>query len=896
MAKSDPTKTPAMRQFTAFKEKHPECVLFFRMGDFYEMFFEDATLCHKVLGITLTERTKGVPMAGVPYHAVEGYLRKMVDMGYRVAVADQVQDPKEAKGLVDRAVTRVVTPGTLVDDDLLDDSQTNHVATVMFTGMGDDSPGCLAVAEISTGTFELFDALDADSLASQAARIGIDELLYVETATGEAPPRVTNLARTVDCKTLTGRPSWHFRDAEAFEILLRHFKVITLTGFGLSDDDPAIGAAGALLRYLLETQSTNETDSPTTRLAHIRPPHRRPINDHLILDAVSLRSLEVERTMQQGDVTGSLLGVMQHAVTPMGKRLLRQWLCFPLRDIDRIEQRQRVVGAYVDDRNLTDQFKDTISHVNDVARISARLAMRRSTPRDLVALGRSVTLIDDLINLLEARPAFASAREQFQSVYNRLAPLAKEIVETCVDHPPAHMREGGLIRDGVDAQLDEARLLQRDANNWLAQYQQTLIKETGIQSLKVGYNKVFGYYIEVTRLHSEKVPDTFSRKQTLKNAERYITPPLKEFETKVLHAEERAIQREQDLFANLCATAAECSDSLSIYADTIARLDVLACFADLAVRRGYTQPQLVPEPVLSIKAGRHPVLDEYLPDPFVPNDLILGHVQNDEDNNQATLALITGPNMAGKSTYIRQTALLTLLAHTGSYIPAESAIIGLTDRIFTRIGASDELHAGRSTFMVEMTETANILHHATPQSLVILDEIGRGTSTLDGLSLAWAVAEQLADITSRTLFATHYHELTAIADRLPAVKNLHVTIREWADEIIFVYRILPGPTDRSYGIHVAKIAGLPSMAVRRADELLENLEVQTGKLDTESIPDASESINTTPPGSQLALFTEYLPHPVVDELSRVDLDHVSPIEAMRILQSLQGKLRGDRNL
>lgn len=887
-----------MRQYVAFKKQHPECVLFFRMGDFYEMFYEDALLCHKVLGITLTERTKGVPMAGVPYHSVEPYLRKMIEQGYRVAVADQVQDPREAKGVVDRAVTRVVTPGTLVDDTLLDDAQTNHIAAVLFTDVGDNSGGCLAVAELSTGTFELVDAPSLDALAGEAARFGIDELLYADTATGEAPDRVKALAEAASCTALTGRASWHFRHAESLEALTAHYGVKTLAGFGLDDqEEPAVGAAGALIRYLTETQSGHSSDSAQRLFHHIRPPHRRSTGEWMTLDATSLRSLEIERTFHSGTTAGSLLGVMQGCRTPMGKRLLRNWLCFPLRDLQQIRTRQRAVGAFVEDRDLADHFNSLAGSVQDVARIAGRLALGRAYPRDLVALGKSTSLINDLVTLLESRPAFDTSWAALNEVQMTLSALAEQITTMCVERPPAHMREGGLIRDGVDAKLDEARTLQTDAGTWLATYQQTLVKETGIPSLKVGYNKVFGYYIEVTHAHTDRVPDGFSRKQTLKNAERYITPPLKEFESKILNAEQRAIEREQELFAQLCRAAAEHIESLNTFAATVAELDVLSCFAEHAVRRKYVCPEIVAEPVIHIVGGRHPVLDIVLSDPFVPNDSALAGSGNGTDDTPASLALITGPNMAGKSTYIRQVALLTLLAHTGSYIPADSATIGLTDRIFTRIGASDELHAGRSTFMVEMTETANILHHATAHSLVILDEIGRGTSTLDGLSLAWAIAEQLAEIGCRSLFATHYHELTAIADRLPHVCNLHVTVREWDDQIIFVYRILPGRTDKSYGIHVAKIAGLPTAAIRRANELLESLEVQSAAgadVDASAIPESATG--SQPPISasgQLSLFTEYVRHPVLDDLESAPLDDLTPVQAFDLLRKLKRRLDSD---
>jgi len=909
MAASDPADTPAMRQYLAFKKQHPECVLFFRMGDFYEMFFDDALLCHKVLGITLTERTKGVPMAGVPYHAVENYLRRMIEMGYRVAVADQVQDPKEAKGVVDRAVTRVLTAGTLVDETLLDDARSNHVAAVCFTDVGDDSPAVLALAELSTGSFEIID-IAAGALADEVNRLGVDELLYSETATGEAPPRVAAVRAIRPC-ALTGRPSWHFRHSDALETLRSHYGVATLAGFGLSDDDAGLAPAGALLRYLSETQGggdsaakrhkshkedLSEPSEPfcgqsTGRLAHIRPPIRRALTQYLTIDATSLHSLEVERTMRSGETDGSLLGVFaRHVRSPMGKRLLREWLCFPLRDVEAISARQQAVQGFVEDREIARRLGERLGAMNDVARIAGRLNMGRATPRDLVALGRSIADIDDLHLLISTSRSLESFGLALDALREDLGALGKSIVERCVEAPPNHMREGNLIRDGVDTQLDECRGLTKNANDWLAHYQKKLIEQTGINSLKVGYNRVFGYYIEVTSVHSSRVPDTFSRKQTLKNAERYITPELKDYESRILTARDRAIDREQLLFAQMCREAAGHSAALAKFAQIIAQLDVLRGFAEQAVRGRYARPTIVEQPCIDVVAGRHPVLDEILKDRFVPNDCRLGTAApgdgGDGASRAATLALITGPNMAGKSTYIRQIAIITLLAHTGSFVPAESATIGLTDRLFTRIGASDELHAGRSTFMVEMTETANILHHATDRSLVILDEIGRGTSTLDGLSLAWAIAEQLARAKARTLFATHYHELTAIADQDESVCNLHVAVREWADEIIFLYRIVPGRTDRSYGIHVAKIAGLPSSVVQRALGLLDTLEVHTEGGNGKLRPPAAPS-KPTRGDAQLHLFTEYVSSPVLEELRKLNLDGLTPMQAFDALRRLR---------
>ena len=865
--------TPAMRQYARFKAQHPDCVLFFRMGDFYEMFHEDAVLAHRTLGITLTQRTRGVPMAGVPYHAVESYLRRMIDAGYRVAVCDQIQDAAEARGVVDRAVTRVLTPGTLVDEALLDEGRANRVVAIDLIG-GDPPAAVLGVIELSTGTFELLD-VPPEAVLDEVVRIAPTELLYAETSDGDVPATIESIRQVLGV-ALTPRPPWTFRIAEARECLQEHFGVTTLDGFGIADDDPAVVVAGGLLRYLLETQAPG-TDSRHA-LGHLRPPRRRTVHDFVTLDAATLHNLEIEKTIRSGSTAGSVISNFGRCRTSMGKRCLREWLCYPLRDLAPIEARQAVVALLVDDGTLADNLGSRIAAVQDVARIVGRVALGRATPRDVVALGASARQAPELDDLLSGSPAFAATRRRLESIIEPLGALAASIGRQCVEEPPAHLREGGLFREGADPELDEALALQRNAHGWLAEYQKSLIDETGIKSLKVGYNKVFGYYIEITHAHTDKAPPAFTRKQTLKNAERYITPELKVHEDRVTTARARAIEREKALFESLCGDVAQHTAALGEYGDIVAELDVLLCFAQVARRRGYCRPTLVTEPCLDIRQGRHPVLDESLGERFVPNDCAMGCRQ---DGAQATLALITGPNMAGKSTYIRQVALITLLAHTGSFVPALEASIGLTDRIFTRVGAADELHTGRSTFMVEMTETANILHHATDRSLVILDEIGRGTSTLDGLSLAWAIAEALADRGCRTLFATHYHELTSLAEDHRTIRNLHVSVREWGQEIIFLYRILPGRTDRSYGIHVAKIAGLPRATVERAAELLETLSVQTQE-------PARRSPGTA---GQMSLFTEYLQHPVLQRLREMDLTALTPLEAFDALRSLQDTAR-----
>ena len=886
-----------MRQYFRFKRKHPDCLLMFRMGDFYEMFDDDAVAASRALGLTLTERTAGVPMAGMPHHQLEPYVRRLIAQGFRVAVADQIQDPREAKGVVERAVTRVFTPGTLVDDELLAEGGATRLAAIA-PGSGEGSHS-LAAVDVSTGAFTLFACRQAE-LADALLRRAVGEVLFPDEHALREP-----IERAIEAAGASGtpRPGWQFRAGEAEEAVRGVFGVASLSGFGIDQGDPAIIAAGAIVRYLQETQTpgAGSGDGLHARasLIHLRPPVRERDEDACVLDATSLRALEVERTIRGGETAGSLLGIFagkDGCRTAMGKRLLREWLRRPSGRLDTIQARQRCVSALVEDRTLASTLAGALGPVQDVSRIAARLALGRASPRDVAGLGDSLSRLDALRDAVDGTPAFVEQHSRLGEIREDLSPLAERISSTCVERPPAHLREGGLVRDGVDAELDEARSLERDAGAWLAEYQAGLIAEHKLPNLKVGFNRVFGYYIELPAAQSVRAPDIFTRKQTLKNAERYITPELKEHESKVMSAQSRALERERRIFDELCAASVEQIPTIHRFADVVARLDALVCFADKASRRGWVRPEIVQRPVLDITAGRHPVLDELLGDGFVPNDVALG-VEGD-GSSAASVALITGPNMAGKSTFIRQSALLVLLAHAGSFIPAERAVIGLTDRIFTRVGADDALHSGQSTFMVEMTETASILNNATERSLIVLDEIGRGTSTLDGLSLAWAIVEYLAEATERrsdgatkggegkkragprVLFATHYHELTELEERLPGrVKNLHVAVREWGDEIIFVHRIRPGRTDRSYGVHVAKLAGVPEAVTTRAREVLESLEVHHAS------PDASAV--TAPASEQLALFTQPNPHPAVDELREVKLESITPMEAFDKLRRLK---------
>ncbi|MFG0284928.1 MAG: DNA mismatch repair protein MutS [Phycisphaerales bacterium JB039] len=951
---ADPRHTPAMRQYHRFKERYPGHVLLFRMGDFYEMFDDDAVTVSKALGLTLTERTAGVPMAGVPYHQLEVYAARLIRAGFRVAIAEQTQDPKDAKGVVDRAVTRVLTPGTLVDDGLLTEDAAVALGAIWVAphsvggsrgsresqGSGADAPGDgipprsggvprrgvprrlgMATLDVSTGDVRVLDCA-CEALADELARHGVTELLVPDDLDGALGATLDGALERTRCAR-TERPSWQFRAAEAMEAIRRQYGVAGVEGFGLAPDDPAIPALGAVLRYLRETQAADE-DGPQDRsklgpaptLAHVRPPRREAPGNRLTLDAVSLRALEVERTIRSGALEGSLLGEMlgagrsQGCRTAMGRRLVADWLRRPLADLREIRSRHRRVATLVADERTARALGEALADVQDVARIAGRIAVGRALPRDVVGLGASLGKLGAIREAIEGADAFAPSVKALGAVEKKLAPLGEQIRGMCVEQPPAKIRDGGLIREGIDPELDEARSLQRDAGSWLARYQGELIERLGIAQLRVGFNKIFGYYIELSsaqaRAAEAKLREAaMMRKQTLKNAERFITPELKEFEDKVTHAEERALERERVLFEGLCAAASALCGPISAFADAVAELDGLACFAARARQRGWVEPEMVTQPALKIAAGRHPTLERTLGDGFVPNDVELGG-----DEHPQRLALITGPNMAGKSTYIRTAALIALLAHAGSFVPAQSATIGLCDRIFTRVGADDALHAGQSTFMMEMTETAAILNGASDKSLVILDEIGRGTSTLDGLSLAWAVVEFLSgELGSeenarapadgvgqdsdpagagapkrrrsrpRTLFATHYHELTDLEDRLPKrVRNLHVSVREWGEEIIFLHRILPGRTDQSYGVHVARLAGVPAPVVARAREVLASLDVSHhgagGK--------ASQAQELT----QLPLFGMGA-HPAVGELREIKLDSLTPLQAFDILRRLR---------
>jgi DNA mismatch repair protein MutS len=864
--------TPAMRQYQQFKAQYPQYILFFRMGDFYEMFWEDARTANRVLGVTLTSRSRGgldaedaIPMAGVPFHAVDSYLRRMIAAGYKVAICEQMEDPAAAKGVIRRDVTRLMTPGTLTDEPLLESGADNFLAAVAFavTRSGGYRAG-LAWVELSTGHCRATSGSEAQIL-EQLARLSPAEVLVPELATGQ-PHDVSKRLAAAGMKSVTPRPGWQFTPHHAREEIARQWKVATAAGFGFEDDDPALQAAAAVLSYLAETQKSS--------LEHLRPLQRHIVEAHLAIDPATWRSLEVERTVRSGGTEGSLFAAIKRTLTAMGTRLLRQWLRSPLRDVTAIRARQDAVAGLIESPAVLKPVRQALENTCDIERVLARLSVNRAFPRDVAALGKCLASMPQLLALLRGLPRPDETSAALLATEDFCREQAAYINAAIQPEPAQHLREGGVIAEGFDAELDRLRSIESDSTKWLREYQARLIGESGIATLKVGYNKVFGFYIEVTDAHRDKVPANWTRKQTVKNAERYITQELKGFENDTLTARDRAITLEQTLFEKVRQTLLPLTAQFQSLADALARLDVLASLALLAIDRRYCRPDLADSRVFEIVDGRHPVLEQQLGSEFVANDVKLG-----EDDS---LLLITGPNMAGKSTYIRQVALIAILAHIGSFVPAKSATIGAVDRLYARIGASDEIHAGQSTFMVEMVETANILNNATDRSLVVLDEIGRGTSTLDGLSLAWSLAEYIAStLRCRTLFATHYHELTELAERFKGVRNLNVAVREWEDEVIFLHRIVEGGTDRSYGIHVARLAGVPQPVLARARQLLSELAVH--HVGTRNAPKSRRREENT---LQLQLFSD--PSELIArELRALDLNALTPMQAFDTLRKLK---------
>jgi DNA mismatch repair protein MutS len=895
--------TPMMQQYEAAKATCGDALLFFRMGDFYELFFEDAKIASAVLGLALTSRDKTenpIPMAGFPHHQLDNYLAKLIRSGYRVAICEQVENPATAKGLVRREVTQIVSPGTVTDQSILDPAVSNYLCAIYsdraldtlqseksrpglnaktdgngavpMPGIQDvranthsDAQFGIAWVELSTGQFAAA-IVDSRQLRDLIERLAPSEVLVAESQRALAEQLQLSCA-------LTRRPDWSFGPKRARETLQKKFEVASLEGFGFEPaDELGLQAAASILDYLNETQAGSLDH--IVRLAPFRS------SQFVEVDQATWRSLEISRTIRNQERQGSLLGVMDRCVTPMGSRLLGQWLAAPLRDRELTNQRLDSVEELHNVSRLRESLRDKLKRVLDLERLIAKVVAGRCSPRELKQIGNSLELIPAIRTSLES--ATANRTRLLAGRIDPCTELREQLERGLADECPVQASAGGFIRTGYDGRLDELRELAAGGKQWIANYQQEIIAETGISTLKVGFNKVFGYYIEVTNIHQTKVPENFIRKQTLKNVERYITPELKEYEERVLSADEQSLTLEQDLFHQLKELARSFAARLKTTAEVLAELDVYGGLAQLAAQQKYCRPELLDSREVEIVDGRHPVLDILQPlGAFVPNSTRF----NAEDG---WMHLITGPNMAGKSTYIRQVALITLLAQIGSFVPAKTARLGLVDRIFARVGASDELSRGQSTFMVEMTETARILNTASPESLVILDEIGRGTSTYDGVSLAWAIVEYLHEQTGcRTLFATHYHELTELENILAGLKNYNVVVREWEERIVFLHKIARGAADKSYGIHVSQLAGVPNWVNRRAQQILDNLQSTQGDAQRKQVTDAGTQ---KPSGQiQLTLF-EVSQHPLIEKIKRIDTNHLTPLKALETINSWQREL------
>ncbi len=868
-----------MRQYRRIKASYPDAIVFFRLGDFYEMFFEDAELASGILDITLTARHRGTPseapMCGVPHHSADGYLARLLAAGQKVAIAEQVESAAESKGMVRREVVRVLTPGTLVEEELLESRANNYLVAVQEQG------GRIGVAaiDVSTGHFLATELEGADAIAravEEIARFAPREICHPEAGDATWLQSGVGTARPVEgVKTWSPTPAWTW-DAEQGEARLReHFGVATLAGFDLDECPAAIGAAGALLHYVGESQK-----APIT---HIRTIRRVRDRESLQLDASTRRSLELTESWQGGTRAGSLLAVLDRSATAMGGRRLREWLLRPLIDPEAIAQRADVVERLHREVRLRDRLHDSLRAVHDLERLTARVSLGRANPRDLHAMRVSLEALPDCgVALNELAPAELAA--ELAGRFDPCGDVSELIAEQLCDEPPARLGTGSVIREGFHAELDRLRRARSDGKGFIAELEARERERTGIGSLKVGYNKVFGYFLEVSRANLARVPTEFVRKQTLTNAERFITEELKEFEETVLGAEDKIATLEEELFLALRARVADQVERLRNSAEVVAILDALGSLAEVAARNGYVRPRVDAGGTLEIRAGRHPVVEALQPDVlFVPNDAYL-------DDRDHQIKLVTGPNMGGKSTYLRQIALLVIMAQMGGFVPADFARVGVVDRIFTRVGASDNLARGASTFLVEMQETANILNNATPRSLVLLDEVGRGTSTYDGLSLAWSVVEYLHDRPSsaaRTLFATHYHELTQLEGRLGGLSNLNVTVHESGEGVVFLHRVEPGAADRSYGIHVARLAGLPAEVVHRAETILEDLEGRSAAA-------VGPPARSVPPRTQMGLF-EPPEHPLAERLRSLHPDTMTPIEALGLLARWRAEFGGQED-
>lgn len=879
-------QTPLMMQYNRIKKEHPGTILLFRVGDFYETFSDDAVLVSKELGITLTKRNNGgdqTPLAGFPYHALDNYLPKLVKKGYKVAVCEQSEEPevakKAGKKIVDREVTEITTPGVTLSDKLLDHKRNNYIASLHWNG----SKIGIAFSDISTGEFALSEVTE-QQLPSLLAAIQPSEVLIQSKLKGK-------LEDTFHQYTITFIDDWVFEGDYGYKLLTDHFKVHSLKGFGVEGLKTAHIAAGCLMHYMQDTQKAY--------LRHLRRLYAYESSEYMSLDAATKRNLELTASIQEGGTEGTLISILDSTSTPMGGRLLRKWIMRPLKRLKPIQERLNAVEVLFNQHEIRNQLREELEQVDDMERLISRICVGRSNARDLVKLKLS------LIQIPRIKSQIASIDDTLlKSISSRLKfliELQERIHAALNDEAPAGLRDGGMIRNGFNNELDELRDIAQNGKKYIARIKDELVKEYGISSLKIGYNKVFGYYIEVTNAHKEKVPDTFIRKQTLVNAERYITPELKEIEEKILSAEERSKTLEFELFEELRIYVAEFADDIQQIAQAIAELDCLQSFAEVAFRNNYCKPEVRDSEVIEIKKGRHPVVEQSLPlgEPFIPNDISL-------DNKENQILIITGPNMAGKSIILRQTGLIVLLAQVGSFVPAESAVIGMVDKIFTRVGASDNLAAGESTFLVEMNEAANILNNATPHSLILLDEVGRGTSTFDGLSIAWSLAEYLHNhgpVAAKTLFATHYHELNELEQLYERAKNYNVQVKEHDGKVIFLRKLVRGGADHSYGIQVADMAGLPRVVINRAKEILKNLESHSlditnknGNIEKkagikkEAATDLSKKIDKQAAIDQMSLFQTHIDprvESVLNKLEATDPNRMTPIEALMLISELK---------
>ncbi|MFO7895946.1 MAG: DNA mismatch repair protein MutS [Candidatus Cloacimonadales bacterium] len=868
--------TPMLKQFLDIKEQHPDKLLLFRMGDFYETFFEDAKIVSKILGITLTARNKKaddpIPLAGFPYHALNNYLDKLVKNGNKVVICEQIEDPKLAKGLVKRGIVDIITPGSVIDGNLLQTTANNFLAG-LYRSPKSKLVG-ISLLDISTGEF-IFSELEPAQIGSELMRLQPVEII-VRNATEEQKIKDLNLQYNF---TITIYDSWYYDEEEAARVLKNHFNLNSLEAFSAHNKPLGRTAAGITLSYIRSLKQDE--------IKHVNNLRYYSLADYMQLDEVSRRNLELVSSMRYNSRFGSLISILDKTKTPMGSRLLTNWLLNPLLDKDEIENRLSAVADFKDNFALTSDLRDILDKIGDLSRIISKVGSKRVNPRDLVALKNYLVTAPSIDNLLQKFQQ--DSIKSLQKKIENYQPIIELIAQAIADDPPLVITEGNLIKDNFDANLDELREISRDGKSWIARLEESERNATGIPSLKVSYNKVFGYYIEITKTHKDKIPEHYIRKQTLVNSERYISPQLKEYESKVLGAEERIKNIEYELFCELREKLFLEVDQMQHYVEILAQLDVLTNLAHVAYHNGYVCPSFNADGEINLQDSRHPVIERLLENEnFIPNDVALNNQEN-------RIALITGPNMAGKSTYLRQIGLIAIMAQMGSFVPAARADLPIFDKVFTRVGASDNLAMGQSTFLVEMIETANILNTATSDSLILLDEIGRGTSTFDGLSLAWSIVEYIHNnpkIKAKTLFATHYHELTELENILPGVKNYHILVKEWQDKIIFIRKIERGSADQSYGIQVARLAGVPQAVIKRAKIILANLEQH--ELSPQGLTAESKKLLARN-SHQLDIFDAIFQkddekNEILEEIRKLDVENLTPLQAIAKLAELKDKL------